>query len=88
MVVSNPEISSLQAEIDQKISKSLKEQEIMRDDFEKLNHILMIRTVDELFGTITESLPKSKDDPTRTITEKDRQRVFDFLFDKYFMGRI
>ena len=86
MVVIEPELKSLQATIEQKINKCLSEQSSMQDDFEKLNYIYMDKTVDELDGTIIESLPKSRDNPTRTITEKDRQDLYDLLSEKYFTG--
>ena len=86
MVVINPEIFSLQAKINEKLDKCFDEQSSMQDDFEKLNYIIMDKTVDELDGTITEHLPKSKDNPTRSMTEKDRQELYDLLYEKYFMS--
>ena len=83
MPVITAEIESLQGEISEQIEDIIKELSGMEEDFKHLNDIIMVRTVDQIDGTVTESLPQSRDDPTRSVTEKDRQSLFNYLFEKY-----
>ena len=82
MPVTNEQINALRNKIDDEMTSCQVKKLQARNDLHNLNSIMTLEVEDDE-GNIIESLPVSRDNPSRKMTEEDRTRLYDKLLAEY-----